>query len=181
MRRRFFHLLFFRLMGWKSRITVDIPEKCVICVAPHTSNWDLLVGKAFGLAHGIRFQFLIKKYWCRFPMSLLIRPMGGIAVSQDANEGMVRAIANRFKSANRLILAVTPEGTRKPNRNWKTGFYHIALEAGVPILLAGLDFQAKTVFMTRSITPKGDYESDIIEIKNYFRKFKGLKPERFIC
>lgn len=180
MRRRFFRFLYFRLMGWKSLITVDIPPKCVVCVAPHTSNWDLIVGKAFALSHGIKFQFLIKKFWMRFPMSLLIGPLGGIPVDRKVKEGTVRAMAKRFEASSRLILAVTPEGTRRANRDWKSGFYHIAHGAGVPILLAGMDYRTKTVVMTQSVTPLGDYESDIAQIKSYFKTFKALKPERFI-
>lgn len=167
-------------MGWNSRITVDIPPRCVICVAPHTSNWDLLVGKAFGMAHGLRFEFLIKKFWCHFPMNLLIRPLGGIPVNRGYKEGTVKAMADRFRNTDHLLLAITPEGTRKPNRDWKKGFYFIALEAGMPILLAGLDYKTKTVYITRSITPSGDHESDIMEIKRYFSQYTGRKPENFI-
>lgn len=181
MRRRFYRFLFFRVMGWKSLITVDMPSKCVVCEAPHTSNWDLLVGKVFALAHGFRFRFLIKEFWYRFPMSLLIRPMGGISVSRDHQSGMVSAMADLFRSSGSLILAVTPEGTRKPNKDWKKGFYYIALEAGIPILLVGLDYKTKTVFLTRSITPCGDYESDILDIKQYFSQFTGRNPENFLC
>ena len=115
MKQRICQFLFYRLMGWKSKVTVEIPEKCLVCMAPHTSNWDLLIGKLFAGAHGITGSFMMKKDWFFFPLGILFRAMGGIPVDRSRKSSLTEQMAERFRTSQRFLLTITPEGTRKAN------------------------------------------------------------------
>ena len=179
MKQRLYAFIFHRLLGWKSRVTVPYYDKCVICAAPHTSNWDLLIGKLFYGSLGRKTSFMMKKEWFFFPLGILFRRMGGIAVDRSRKTSLVDQMAERFEHSRHFHLAITPEGTRKRNPEWKMGFYHIARKAGVPILLAGIDYPSRTITCTRAILPGGDMERDLREIKLYFKDFTGKHPENF--
>ena len=179
MKKKLFGFIYFKLLGWKANITVPIEDKCVICVAPHTSNWDLFVGKLFWGAWGRDASFLMKKDWFFFPLGPIFRWMGGIPVDRSKKTSLTEQLAVLFNERKQLNLAVTPEGTRKRNPDWKKGFYYIALNAKVPIKLFGLDYSRKVIECTKTIIPSGDFDKDIIEIKQYFKDYKGKYPELF--
>ena len=168
-----------RLFGWT--VEVDVPNypKCVICVAPHTSNWDFFIGKLAYLSIGRYAGFMMKKEWFFFPLGLIFKAVGGIPVDRSRNTSLVDQMANKFAESKQFHLAITPEGTRKPNPNWKKGFYFIALKAQVPIMLIGIDYPSKTITSTKAIMPTGDFEKDMHEIKLYFKDFHGKIPENF--
>lgn len=179
MLRKICSWLLFKQMGWKANITIHHPEKYIICLAPHTSNWDFIIGQLFAYATGLRSSFLMKKEWFIGPLGILFRKMGGIPVWRDKNMSMTDILAEQAKASSRFHLCVTPEGTRSLNPEWKKGFYFIALKANIPILLYGLDFEKKMICCTKSIVPKGDVEQDMKEIKSYFKQFVGKKPWLF--
>ncbi len=179
MKQQLCRFIYHRLLGWKTVITVPFYEKCVICAAPHTSNWDLLIGKLFYGSLGRRASFLMKKEWFFFPLNLVFKAMGGIPVNRGKKNSLVDQLARRFASCSRFNLAITPEGTRKANPEWKKGFYYIALQAQVPIMLFGIDYPSKTITCTKAIVPSGDIEKDMREIKRYFMQFTGRHPEYF--
>ncbi len=179
MKQQLCRFIYHRLLGWKTVITVPFYEKCVICAAPHTSNWDLLIGKLFYGSLGRRASFLMKKEWFFFPLNLMFKAMGGIPVNRGKKNSLVDQMARRFASCSRFNLAITPEGTRKANPEWKKGFYYIALQAQVPIMLFGIDYPSKTITCTKAIMPSGDIEKDMREIKRYFMQFTGRHPEYF--
>lgn len=179
MKQQLCRFIYHRLLGWKTVITVPFYEKCVICAAPHTSNWDLLIGKLFYGSLGRRASFLMKKEWFFFPLNLVFKAMGGIPVNRGKKNSLVDQMARRFASCSRFNLAITPEGTRKANPEWKKGFYYIALQAQVPIMLFGIDYPSKTITCTKAIVPTGDIEKDMREIKRYFMQFTGRHPEYF--
>ena len=161
MKKAIYSFIYYHLLGWKTNVTVPNYDKCVICAAPHTTNMDLFIGKLFYGAIGRKTSFMMKKEWFFFPLGIL--------------EQMAEVFAKRPK----FHLAITPEGTRKRNPNWKKGFYYIALKAQVPIVLIGIDYNTKTVTSTKAIMPSGDIEKDMREIKLYFKDFKGKHPENF--
>ena len=179
MKQQLCRFIYHRLLGWKTVITVPFYEKCVICAAPHASNWDLLIGKLFYGSLGRRASFLMKKEWFFFPLSLVFKAMGGIPVNRGKKNSLVDQMARRFASCSRFNLAITPEGTRKANPEWKKGFYYIALQAQVPIMLFGIDYPSKTITCTKAIVPSGNIEKDMREIKRYFMQFTGRHPEYF--
>lgn len=179
MKQQLCRFIYHRLLGWKTVITVPFYEKCVICAAPHTSNWDLLIGKLFYGSLGRRASFLMKKEWFFFPLNLVFKAMGGIPVNRGKKNSLVDQLARRFASCSRFNLAITPEATRKANPEWKKGFYYIALQAQVPIMLFGIDYPSKTITCTKAIVPSGNIEKDMREIKRYFMQFTGRHPEYF--
>lgn len=171
--------IYYRLLGWKSEVTVPDFDKCIICAAPHTSNWDLFIGKLFINAIGRESGFLMKKDWFFFPLGPIFRWMGGIPVNRDRRTSLVEQLVSRIQTINTFHLAVTPEGTRSANPNWKKGFYYIALGAKIPIVLIGIDYKEKYIRATQYIQPSGDFEADIRTIKLYFKDFTPLHPEKF--
>lgn len=166
-------------MGWKAEVDQPIPEKCILCVAPHTSNWDFFIGKVYYTALGRTSNFLMKKEWFFWPLGSLFRRMGGIPVERSRHTSMTDQLAQRAMESSHFSLAVTPEGTRSRNPQWKRGFYYIALKAQLPILLYGLDFGTKTIVCKRTLVPSGDVDADMRVIADYFSHFKGKHPENF--
>lgn len=166
-------------MGWKKEITEDHPDKYIVCLAPHTSNWDFIIGQLYMRAEGMRTNFMMKKEWFVGPLGVLFRKMGGVPVWRDQKTSLTDNLAQTAKEAKTFSLCITPEGTRSKNPDWKKGFYFIAMKAGIPILLYGVDYQKKLIQCTKTIVPDGDLESQMREIKVYYRDFKGKKPELF--
>ena len=177
--KRFCNWLLYKRMGWTTDVTEAHPEKFIICLAPHTSNWDFLIGQLYSGARGMRINFLMKKEWFFFPLGSFFRSIGGIPVYRQKHTSMTDSMAEAAKRADTFRLCITPEGTRSPNPDWKKGFYFIALKAGLPVLLYGIDYERKLIKCTKTIIPSGDLEKDMREIKLYFKDFKGKKPENF--
>lgn len=169
----------YKRLGYKKIITQELPEKYIICMAPHTSNWDLILGQLFAHAEGIKCNFLMKKEWFFWPLGPIFRKMGGIPVWRSKHTSMTDNLAAEADKRTAFGLCITPEGTRSLNPEWKKGFYFIALKAHLPIHLYGLDYEKKVIQCTRQIIPSGDVDKDMREIKLYFKDFKGKKPEKF--
>lgn len=180
MLRNFFGWLLYRYLGWTKEVTVEHPSKYIICLAPHTSNWDFFYGQLYNHAEGLSSNFLMKKEWFFWPLGPIFRKMGGIPVFRQKKSSMTETLAGIAKNEEKFHLTITPEGTRKANSDWKKGFYYIALSAQIPVLLYGLDYERKRICCTRSFIPTGDVEKDMQEIKMYFKDFKGKKPEQFV-
>ena len=171
--------LLYKKMGWKSEVTEEHPEKYIICLAPHTSNWDFLIGQLYNHCHGLKSNFLMKKEWFFWPLGPIFRNMGGIPVWRTKKTSMTDNLAETARKLPMFHLCITPEGTRSRNEEWKKGFYFIAQKANIPILLYGVDYERKLIRCTKTIIPNGDVESQMREIKLYFKDFKGKHPENF--
>lgn len=168
--------------GWKLDISNTIPEKCVICVAPHTSNWDFPIGYAAYRAVGRKANFLMKKFWFFFPMGFLMRRLGGIPVDTKSHKGeLTKQIIRKFRSAEYLNLAVTPEGTRSATEKWRTGFLYIAHGANVPIYFGVLDYNLKKITIQDYYVATGDVERDMAYIRKFYSRFPdaGLHKDKF--
>lgn len=168
-----------RLIGWKITGQTELPDKCVICVAPHTSNWDLPLGLIVYKAMGRKASFLIKKEWFFFPMNILFRALGGIPVDRSRKSSLTEQMAEIYAQKDNFQLAITPEATRKANAEWKKGFYFIAMEAEVPIVVAALDYGKKEADFKAIIMPAGNVEDNISEIKAYYKGVTARHPEYF--
>ena len=179
MKQKIYSFIYYRLLGWKTNVTVANYDKCVICAAPHTSNLDLFIGKLFYGAIGRKTSFMMKKEWFFFPLGLIFKAVGGIPVDRSRKTSLVDQMAEQFAKRKQFHLAITPEGTRKANPNWQKGFYYIAQKAKVPIVLIGIDYPSKTISATKAVMPTGDMDADMKEIKLYFKDFKGKHPENF--
>ena len=173
------HWLLYQRMGWTSQVTEAHPDKYIICLAPHTSNWDFLIGQLYNHAHGLKSNFLMKKEWFFWPLGPIFRYMGGIPVHRQKHTSLTDVLAETIRSTEHFRLCITPEGTRKRVEEWKKGFYFIAQKAEIPILLYGLDYEKKLIRCTKTIIPKGDLDADMRTIKLYFKDCKGKKPENF--
>lgn len=179
MMRKFCNWLLYKRMGWTVNVTEPHPDKYIICLAPHTSNWDFLIGQLYSRAVGMRSNFLMKKEWFFWPLGPIFRNMGGIPVWRSKKTSMTDNLAATARQLNHFLLCITPEGTRSANPEWKKGFYYIAQKAEIPILLFGVDYEKKLIRCSKTVIPNGDIDAQIREIKLYFKDFKGKKPENF--
>ena len=164
MKKAIYSFIYYRLLGWKTNVTVPNYDKCVICAAPHTTNFDLFIGKLFYGALGRKTSFMMKKEWFFFPLGLIFKAVGGIPVDRGRKTSLVDQMVHHFNECKKFHLAITPEGTRK---------------AQVPIVLIGIDYEKKTISATKAIMPSGDINKDMREIKLYYKDFKGKHPENF--
>lgn len=166
--------------GWKVSITVPDVPKCIICVAPHTSNWDFILGiLAYGSINR-RANFLMKSQWFVWPLGYLFRAMGGIPVERkNKTVSLTDVVVEKFATAKRMHLAITPEGTRSLTTRWHTGFLHIALKADVPIFLGVIDFPSRRIMIDHTFIPTGDVEADMRAVKDFYAPFKGIHPDKF--
>lgn len=171
--------IYYKLLGWKSVVTAPDYDKYIICAAPHTSNMDFVIGKLFYAAVGRETRFMMKKEWFFFPLGCLLRFMGGVPVDRNKRTSMVEQVVNEIKKRKSFHLAITPEGTRSANPNWKKGFYFIAMKAQIPIILIGIDYSTKTITADKVVVPSGNFEQDLKDIKTYFKQFIGKNPENF--
>ena len=171
--------LLYKRMGWTADVTEDHPDKFIICLAPHTSNWDFILGLLYSRSIGMKINFLMKKEWFFWPLGPIFKSLGGIPVYRQKKTSMTDAMAEAAKKAEQFRLCITPEGTRSKTAEWKKGFYFIALKAGLPILLYGVDYEKKLISCKKTVIPIGDVDTDMRDIKLYFKDFKGKKPENF--
>jgi 1-acyl-sn-glycerol-3-phosphate acyltransferase len=178
MMKKFFSVLF-KLSGWKAVLNEEIPSKCVFCVAPHTSNWDFVIGIIFYKSIGGTIRFLMKKDWFFFPMNLILKSLGGVPVDRKKKTFVSEQMVTQFQSNDNFQLAITPEGTRKKSAQWKTGFYYIALTADVPITLAYIDYFQKEIGVIKNFHPTGNVEQDIEEIKQCYSHIQAKHPKKF--
>lgn len=177
--RRFCNWLLYKKMGWNLDVTQEHPEKYIICLAPHTSNWDFIIGQLYAGANDMKTNFLMKKEWFFWPLGPFFKRIGGIPVYRQKKTSMTDAMVESARQATTFHLCITPEGTRSRTEEWKKGFYFIALKAGLPILLYGVDYERKLIQCTQTVIPSGNLESDMRIIKLYYQHFKGKKPHNF--
>lgn len=167
------------IIGWKTGSTLPVSvKKCVLVAAPHTSNMDYPIALATLYAAGIRVRFLAKKSLFRFPLGILMRLTGGLPVDRSRHTNMVEAMIEMFSKNEKLVLMIPVEGTRSYVKEWKSGFYHTAVGAGVPIALGYLDYGRKIAGFGELFYPTGNYARDLIEIQSYYRQFKARYPEK---
>lgn len=169
----------FHLFGWKTLVTLPEPKKSVICVAPHTSNWDFLIGKLGYLSLGRKSSFLIKKSWFFFPFNYLFTALGGIPIDRSKRTSVTTQMVEEFKRRESFQLAITPEGTRGLVDKWKMGFYHIAVSAEVPIQIAYFDYSKKEMGIKDIFYPTGDEVADLEKIQSYYKDITARFPEKF--
>jgi 1-acyl-sn-glycerol-3-phosphate acyltransferase len=166
------------VMGWRLEGSVPDVPKCVTVVAPHTSYWDFPMGVFFAFALGIKGSFLGKDAIFHWPvLGWLFYEMGGIPVDRTKSHNMVDYAVGVFQERDHLMLGIAPEGTRKRVESWKTGFYRIAMGAGVPIAFAYLDYGRKVGGFGPLLYPTGDICADIAPIQDFYANVTGRHPE----
>ena len=172
--------LILKTAGWKVDISVPDYPKCIFCVAPHTSNWDFILGELAIRSVGRKAGFLMKEQWFFWPLGCLFRAIGGIPVPKKHGAALSEQIVEMFKTRQRMCLAITPEGTRSPTARWRRGFLFIARDAKVPILLGAIDYRRRSLEVTHEFTPTGDIDADMRAIKQFYSIYTAKYPEKFI-
>ena len=176
-----FSVGFLRLTGW--RVEGQLPDearKSVLIAAPHTSNWDLPYTLMVAFALNLQVQWMGKSGIFRFPFGGLMRWLGGIPVDRSRSTNLVAASIDSIRNATGpLQLIVPPEGTRSKTRYWKSGFYHIAVGAGVPIVMAYMDYRRKVSGLGPIFKATGDVERDMAAIKAFYATIVGKNPHQF--
>ncbi len=184
---KWFFKFLFRFYGWTlDRNMPDYGKQAVLIAAPHTSNWDFpYVITSFDQL-GIPVKFTIKKEWLKWPYKRDMLKFGAISIDRspknpgDDRKSMVDAMVDLYKEHDDLIITVTPEGTRGLSKKWKTGFYHVAKKAGVPILLSYLDYDNKTSGVGKMMWTSDDMEKDLREIMAFYKeKGRPKNPKKF--
>lgn len=171
--------LVLRATGWETEGERPAPARFVLIAAPHTSNWDLLFLLALAERYGIRVSWMGKHSLFRGPMGPVMRALGGIAVRRHERRNMVEAMADEFAARERLCLVVPAEGTRGRTEYWKSGFYHIARAAGVPIVMGYLDYARRRGGFGPALLPSGDVAADMDHIRAFYSDKTGRYPDRF--
>jgi 1-acyl-sn-glycerol-3-phosphate acyltransferase len=167
------------LSGWRFEGELPDVRKLVLIVAPHTSNWDFLVGLQAKLALRLGGTFIGKHTLFRWPLGILMRRLGGVPVDRGAAAGFAGEVGRALREADQMTVVLAPEGTRRRVAQWKSGFYRIAVEAGVPILPVGFDYPRRVVFFAPLFRPTGDYEKDLPLLRAHYRAEMGLKPRNY--
>jgi 1-acyl-sn-glycerol-3-phosphate acyltransferase len=167
------------LSGWRFEGELPDIRKLVLIVAPHTSNWDFLVGLQAKLALRLGGTFIGKHTLFRWPLGVFMRWLGGVPVDRSAAAGFASEVARVMRDADQMAVVLAPEGTRKRVEQWKSGFYRIAVEANAPILPVGFDYPRKVVFFAPIFYPTGDYEKDLPQLRAHYRPEMGLRPKNY--
>ncbi len=175
---RRFSVFVYRVTGWTAVQENPPPPKAVIIAAPHTSNWDFLF--FFGLCNSLN----IKSYWIgkdtlfKWPWGDMMRRMGGIPVDRSKSQNMVEAMVAEFNKRDNFLLTIPPEGTRGSVKQWRTGFYYIALKAKVPLIVGLMDYAKKTGGLGPSFMPSGDYKADMEKLSEFYHSVTPKYPEK---
>jgi 1-acyl-sn-glycerol-3-phosphate acyltransferase len=173
MMKRIISKLLFKLNGWKVVGPHTYPEKCMVITAPHTSNWDFLIGRCYAYIIGIVPKYLIKSELFLPVLGTLLRWNGGIPVYRIAKHNVVDQVVEMINNSTAINIGIAPEGTRTRVEKWKTGFYHIAVKAIVPILLLKMDYEKKEIGIMCYFIPCGNFEKDMLFIQEQYKDVKG--------
>jgi 1-acyl-sn-glycerol-3-phosphate acyltransferase len=163
-------------LGW--HLDDDLPaiDKYVVIGGPHTSNWDFVLGLMGMEAIGLKRRWIGKHQLFRWPLGWFFRWLGGMPVDRSASHNFVDQVVEVYRGSEKLALVMAPEGTRSKTDHWKTGFYYIALGAGIPILLGYLDYSRKEGGAGPLFYPTGDIEADFEKIREFYSTKRGLNP-----
>ena len=170
---------FLALGGWQ--VAGDWPDdaKMVITAGPHTSNWDGIWMIAAAARWRARLRYMGKKSLTQGPLGGIVKWTGCIPIDRSKSNDVVAAMKEAFAAEASLNLAIPPEGTREAVKKWKSGFYHIAVGAGVPITFAVMDYATKTVSLPATLWPSGDYAADLKIIQSYYAGATAKYPQNF--
>jgi len=162
-----------RLAGWS--LAGEFPDvpRLVLIAAPHSSWWDGVWGLLIKVAIGADVHFMAKQELFRGPLGGLLRRLGGMAIDRSAAKGVVEQMIDQFHQRERLWLGIAPEGTRKPVKRWKSGFWHIARDAGVPIFPVAFHYPDKTIQLGPLFDTGTDMDADLARLRAFYRPFKG--------
>ena len=166
-----------KLFGWKVEGDLPNSEKFIVIGAPHTSNWDWVLVILAAYVLGVRISWMAKHTLFKRPFGGIMRWLGGVSIDRRAKHGTVGDAINSFAKVDKLILCITPEGTRHKVQEWKKGFYYIADGANVPIVVCAFDYGKKSMRFGPVFKPSGDVDGDLPTIKSYYDGVIAKYPE----
>jgi len=168
--------LYLRLFGWRVEGSLPAGTKAVAIAAPHTTNWDLPHMLAVSYVLGVKPSWLGKRQLFRGAFGWLMRRLGGVPVDRDRRSNLVQQAADYFATVDQLFLVIPPSGTRRRATHWKSGFYHVARQANVPIICAFLDYERKVGGIGPTIAPGGDVRRDMAVIRAFYEGVAAKYP-----
>jgi 1-acyl-sn-glycerol-3-phosphate acyltransferase len=166
-----------KLLGWKAVGKMPNAPKYILVGYPHTSNYDTLIGIFIFLSMGVHIKWIGKQSLFKGPVGWLLKKTGGIPVNRQKSQNFVKNIQTVFNKYDRLVIALSPEGTRQKTDFWRTGFYYMALAAQVPIVLGYLDYPTKTGGFGPLIWPSGNIKQDMEKIRAFYQGIHGKYPQ----
>jgi len=166
-----------RLAGWKLQTVTPTENKFILIGAPHTSNWDFPLGLLTFWTLDFKIHWVAKIQMFRGPLYYLFTALGGIPVDRSVPQGFIQQITDRFNQAEKMVLTIAPEGTRSKTEYWKSGFYHIALAANVPICFGYIDYKKRELGFYKLMHPSGDIDADMKVIADFYKNITGKRPE----
>lgn len=170
--------LVLRLVGWRVEGTLPAGTKAVVVAAPHTSNWDMPLMLAVAYVVGVRPSWLGKRELFRWPFGGFMRRLGGIPVDRGTSSNLVGQVVDAFRRVERMYVVIPPSATRSRATHWKSGFYHIARGAGVPILCAFLDYRRKVGGVGPVVVDSGDVRADMEVIRSFYATVTAKYPQK---
>ena len=173
----FIGLAVLNLLGWKVVGQLPKKSKFIAAVAPHTSNWDFVVAIAVMLAMNLRIRFMGKKALFIWPFNILLKSWGGIAIDRNAKSGVVEQMVEQFQYNDHLVRGIAPEGTRKKTSKWKSGFLHIAHQAGVPVVPVSLDYAKKQLRFHQEVEISSDIDNELVRFKEIYSDICAKNPQ----
>lgn len=176
--RRTLGALWLRLMGWSLAPTRPTEPRAVFVAAPHTSNWDLPLAIAVAWALDIKLTWAGKHTIFRFPFGPLMRALGGVPIDRRHRGNQVEMLASLFADGAPRFVAIAPSGTRSKRDHWKSGFYHVATRANVPVQFAFLHYPTKTGGLGPVVTLTGDVRADMDRVRAFYSEKRGKHPEQ---
>lgn len=165
------------LFGWTIEVVPPPVKKCVLIFYPHTSNWDFVIGIVARAALWLPIRWAGKDTLFRWPFGGIFRRLGGIPVNRRERTGLTARLTEEFAQRSHLYLAITPEGTRSRTDRWKSGFYHLALSANVPLALAYIDYPRKRIGIGGYLKLTGDEAADLDALRRFYADKTGKRPE----
>ena len=168
---------FLTITGWKFKGDIPRSDRIILVAGPHTSNWDFLLALAFIFGLNLNVFWIGKHTLFKNGFSKIMRKLGGIPVDRASPELLMNEVSHIVKKQQGVIIAISPEGTRKKVERLKSGFLRIAEATNSQIMLTGIDFESKLIHLGRLFQPSGNTETDLLNVHNYFRQFKGKRPE----
>lgn len=167
-----------RRLGWTLVDQRPEEKRYVLVGYPHTSNWDFILVMLFKFAKGLHFNWVAKHTLFIWPFGGLMRALGGIGIDRTRSQGFTAELAKEFKRRQEMAVVIAPEGTRAYTDHWRSGFYHLALAADIPVVLSFICYKSKRIGFGPTLYLSGDQDADLAKIQAFYADKVGLHPEK---